>query len=225
VIHLYAVSALAPDPPDVRGIDGAPLRHPACGALHATVSDHPRAPAPSVESATSHAAVIAAVAEQVPTVPIRFGVDHTDAVSLRRSLSEVEDTLLRTLERVGDAVEFVLRAGASPPTTTPVAIPDDGTDARGRTYLEDRLRAQQEARATEERRRTALATAAAPLAEHAIETTDRVGRAGPERCFLVARAQARRFAEVAAEVLADRDELLLGGPWPPYTFAGDVAAS
>jgi hypothetical protein len=225
VIHLYAVTAIAPTPPDVRGIDDAPLRHPACGALHATISEHPHAPAASAASATAHAAVVAAVAEQLPTVPIRFGVDHSDAASLRRSLAEAEHTLLRTLERVGDAVEFVIRSRAAPPPPSPVVIPDDGTDARGRTYLQDRLRAQQEARTAEERLRTELAAATAPLAEHASETTDRVGRAGPERCFLVARAQTSRFAEAADELLDGRDELLLVGPWPPYTFVGDVATS
>jgi hypothetical protein len=224
VIHLYAVTADAPPALDVLGIDGVPLHHPACGALHATISEHPRAPTVSADSATAHAAVVAAVAEQVPAVPIRFGVDHTDVGSLQEALAEVERSLLDTLARIGDGVEFVVRATAAPPPAPQVTIPANGTVARGRTYLEERLRERHALRDTHERIAADLATVTAPLIDRALDTADRVGHAGPERCFLVPRAQAPRFAAAAGEALDGRDDLLVGGPWPPYTFAGEAVS-
>lgn len=224
MIHLYTVTARRPDPLDRPGIDGAPLRHHACGPLYATVSEHPRAPATGAHNATAHAEVVAAVAERVPAVPIRFGVDHADVVSLREALAAAEDTLLETLERVGDAVEFVVRPTSTPARPARVTIPHDSAEDRGRTYLEDRLRERRNAREARERVADDLSAATAPLEQHAIETNDHVGRAGAERCFLVRRRQTADFREAAREVLAGRDDLLLGGPWPPYTFVGDGAA-
>jgi hypothetical protein len=48
---------------------------------------------------------------------------------------------------------------------------------------------------------------------------ERDGPQGPERCLLVAVEQAERLLELARQLAAGDARLVVGGPWPPYTFA------
>jgi hypothetical protein len=221
VIVLYAVAAspLPTTSGSVAGIDDVPVRSEVCGRLHAIVSEHPNAPVRDVEVARTHAAVVAEVGHLVASVPVRFGSWHADEASLRAALADREHELLASIHRVGGHVEFVVRKPATRAASQP-APAGPAAATTGRAYLEDRLADLRARRAedTETSRRLAEVTAALePLAsEH---RTVR-GRLGPERCFLVAAADTRRFAATVREITAGTD-LLSGGPWPPYTFAGD----
>jgi hypothetical protein len=221
VIHLYAVTAAPPPPVGVAGIDGVALSTVDAGALLAVASEHAAAPPATASNALAHATVIAAVGEQVPSVPVRFGAQHRDQAAVRSALTETEDLLLATLARVGNAVEYVVRAEATPATGDPVPTPVDEGEGRGRRYLEERLAEQRAARAAEDAVRERVAAATTGLEGLAIEISERLGRAGPERCFLVDRSARDAFEAAASAATADPD-LVLGGPWPPFTFAAEV---
>jgi hypothetical protein len=225
VIHLYALTAEPPASVGLVGVDGAPVTTLAAGALVGVTSEHRSAPEVTADNALAHAAVVAAVADQVPTLPVRFGTHHRDHAALREALAETEDELLATLARIGHAVEYVVRAGAGPAASqaSAPAPADDSVGQRqgpGRRYLEERLAEQHAAEAAEAAARARVAAATAGLDTLAIAIAERVGRSGPERCFLVDRDATAAFAAAAAA--ATEDGLVVGGPWPPFTFAAEV---
>jgi hypothetical protein len=216
VIHLYTLSGAAPTVA-VAGVDGEPVEIVPAGRLYATISHHPTAPTASTDAAVAHAAVVAAVSDEVGALPVRYGTRHRDLAALRTALAGDEPALLTQLDRVGDAVEFMVGLVEAPsPLPPPVPSPDEVRS--GRSYLEGRLAAQRE---RDRHRRVAIeriVTATAPVAALATESLDVDGRRGPERCFLVPRRDARRFADAARTALRSEPTLHLGGPWPPYTF-------
>jgi hypothetical protein len=222
VIHLYTLSSTAPTLA-VAGVDGEPVEVVAAGRLYATVSHHPAAPTASADAAVAHAAVVAAVADEVGALPVRYGTHHRDLSALRTSLAGDEPALLAQLDRVGDAVEFMVGL-AEAPSPLPAPIPSRGEASSGRAYLEGRLAAQRE---RDRHRRVAIdriVTATAPVAALALESVDVDGRRGPERCFLVPRTGAPGFADAARAALRSEPTLSLGGPWPPYTFVRPAEA-
>jgi hypothetical protein len=228
VIHLYAVTATPPTELLTTGVEDAPPAVHAAGALHAVVSEHDRAPATTAANALAHARVVADVADRTPCLPVRFGTHHLDVAALRTALTEVESAALAALVEVGDGVEFVVRtdpaAPADPAPTDPVPAEPASDDAEvppGRRYLESRLAEQRAAEASAAAVRERLAAATDPLVPLARSVTERVGRHGPERCFLVPRPEVERF-EIEARAVTTRAELVLGGPWPPFTFAEEA---
>jgi hypothetical protein len=221
VIHLYAVTGGPPPLVDVPGIDGAPVSTVDAGALLAVASEHTAAPPATPANALVHATVIAAVGERTPSLPVRFGAHHRDPAAVRAALAEAEDVLLATLARVGHAVEYVVRAEPAPTTGAPVPTPADEGEGRGRRYLEERLAEQRAAGAAAAALRERVVAATSRLDGLATEVTERLGRSGPERCFLVDRRASAAFEAAAAAATAD-DDLVLGGPWPPFTFAAEV---
>jgi hypothetical protein len=203
--------------------EAGPLHIVRCGTLDAVVADLPLAPARTVEAAQQHAEVVATITARLPAVPVRFGSWHADEGSLRAALGVHAEELRDRVRAVGDAVEFLVRpAGAAPPPVQPVPAPAPADHAPpgtpGRSYLEGRLAQAQAARAEEREAAARLLAATAPLEPLAREHRVVRGRAGIERCFLVARDDADRFAELVRELTAGTD-LLAAGPWPPFTFA------
>jgi hypothetical protein len=200
----------------------APLRVVRCGSLEAVVGEQPHAPARSVEAAQQHAEVVAAITARLAAAPVRFGSWHADEGSLRAALGARAEDLHDRIRAVAGAVEFLVRPAAPARRTSVAAAPDpaEGTSpaATGRSYLEGRLAQAQEARADERETAARLLAVTAPLEALAREHRLERGRAGLERCFLVARDDAARFAELARELTHGTD-LLAAGPWPPFTFA------
>jgi hypothetical protein len=221
VIHLYAVTAGPPPPLDVPGIDGVALSTVDADTLSAVASEHAAAPRATASNALAHASVIAAVGDRVPSLPVRFGAHHRDQAAVRSALAETEDVLLATLARVGHAVEYVVRAESAPVIGRTVQTPAAEGEGQGRRYLEERLAEQRAAGAAADAVRERVAVATTSLEGLAIEVTERRGRAGPERCFLVDRSASDAFETAAAVATADLD-LVVGGPWPPFTFAAEV---
>jgi hypothetical protein len=204
-----------------------PLRCVRCGPLAAVVAEQPHAPARTVEAAQQHAEVVATITARLAAAPVRFGSWHADEGSLRDALGARAEELRARVRAVGDAVEFLVRPATGParPTSAPPAAdPTEGAApaAPGRSYLEGRLAQAQEARADERDTAARLLAVTAPLEALAREHRLERGRAGIERCFLVARDDAARFAELVRELTAGTD-LLAAGPWPPFTFAAAEA--
>jgi hypothetical protein len=198
--------------------EGLELREVICGDLRALVSERDGSEQPTAEDVIAHAELIETVSRGTAVLPVRFGILHGDEDRLRAALRGREEELLALLERIEGRVEFVLRADDAPPREE---IPGgDDSETPGRAYLERRLaeeRADAADRAEIERR---LEVVVGRTADLAAEVTARDGRHGPERCFLVRRDEAERFVESATRAIGDVGGLVLGGPWPPYTFAG-----
>jgi hypothetical protein len=239
LIHLYAL-ARGPLREPVVGIEDAPVRSVPFGEVHAVVSSHRHALATTREAALRHLTVIEAVTEHLDVLPVRFGPGHEDEDSLRTKL-EGEAGLLAALDRVAGRVEFMVRSEATPAPAgnAPAGAGAAGAGAAaagavpsgaagpgagdagspGRAYLEgrraaDRAAAERDAEALEGLR--SATRALDPAATAVLETT---GRNGPERCFLVPRSAAEAFAARARRHVASSTTLVVGGPWPPFTFA------
>jgi hypothetical protein len=241
VIHVYALTSDPVPGAQLTGIDEQPVTEVACGPLHAAVTEHQRAPRATRETALAHAETVAALAEITATLPMRFGVQHADVARLREAVAGAREELLRGLEQVGDAAEFVVRLEGGqvpdPPATTaaattgatgeePATEPDPTAEGvgPGHAYLAERL-AEHRARATAyEVALAELRRASADLDPLAREVVERPGPRGPERCFLVWRAEAEVFADAAAAAVEGLTDGVWGGPWPPYTFVTEVVA-
>ena len=223
MIHLYALARGSILPPGLVGVEGAELEIVPCGAIDAVVSEHARPPPTDRASALRHATVVAAVAERAEVVPVRYGVQHHDRAALQGGVAAAETELLRSLRRVGGHVEFVIRhervaspAGRQPDRAPEVPVSEEQP---GRRYLEHRLAEQRRARHAEQVATAELRALTRPLDGKAAVVVEHSGPHGPERCFLVEREALAVFTAAASSCLRDREELVLGGPWPPYTFA------
>jgi hypothetical protein len=231
VIHLYALAegVTADDLEGTTGIDAVPLQPMSAPPLVAVVSEHEQAPRVSRERALAHAAATLDVCRRCPATPVRYGAHHADATALRGAVDERSAELLASIHRVGGCLEVVVRFAELPepsPSDAPGppdegAEPADSADAgAGRAYLEGRRRREQ---AEREARRVAAAQlqeATSGLDARAARVVERQdGRQGPERCLLVDHRDAEAVASLARRLAREDSRLVVGGPWPPYTFA------
>lgn len=239
MIHLYALARGSRLPSGFLGVEGAELEIVPCGSIEAVVSQHEHAPTANRAGALRHAAVVAKVAQHAEVVPVSFGVQHRHRAGLQDAVGAAAPELLRSLRRVGGYVEFVVRHASARGTRPPRALeppdrsapdgsapdgfaPDRATTGHraGRRHLEERLLAEQRrARDAEWIATAELRALTSPLDGQAAVVVDRAGPHGPQRCFLVERDALVPFTAAASACLEDREELVLGGPCPPYTSA------
>jgi hypothetical protein len=211
VLHAYAVLGEGLVPEGLRGIDGAAVELVPLGRLRVAATEHASTPAPERGSMLAHAAVVSRLYRCVPTVPVRFGQAVVEGPGGAPGVdTEHFEVLLR---EVGGRVEYAVRATRPPP---PVASDRSASD--GRAYLESRREAERTRTAYRVDLHRRLIDATDPLVPLAVSTRAVEGRAGPERCFLVDGADDDVFRRRAEEVLGTCVDLLLTGPWPPYTF-------
>jgi hypothetical protein len=220
VIHLYALVGPQGVVPAVRGLDDADLEVLECGALRAVVSHHDQPPARDQEHVLAHAAVTEAVARATPTLPVRFDAPHRDASALRGEIEQRSTELAALLDRVGGCVEFVIRARPRSPATPGQS---DAQGGPGQQYLQQRLAEEQAKHAAVTAARERLDAVVTGLETLARQTRPRVTGRGPEMAYLVEQEQAERFRAAAQQRAAADPDTVLGGPWPPYTFAGGSA--
>ena len=225
MIHLYALARAGGDP-RVAGIAAAPVVTFEAAGLHAIVSHHDGAVPATPDAALAHVTVIEALAAHTDVLPVRFGPGHADTATLRAELGRIRPQLHTLLDRVAGHVEFVVRVTEPPapasveagPAHAEPAAPGAG-QGQGRAYLEGRralLRAEAD---RQEALRDRLRSITGALASAAAAVRDTTGRSGPERCFLVPRPAASAFAAQARQLTEGAGDLVVGGPWPPFTFA------
>lgn len=193
------------------------LREVVCGDIRALVSERGGSDQPTAEDVIAHAELVDALSRQVTALPVRFGILHGDDGRLREALSDREGELLGLLDRVEGRVEFVLRSDRPPRRAE---APEAGDpDTPGRAYLERRLAEERADAADRDEIERRLEVVVGRLAGLANEVMSRDGRFGPERCVLVGRHDVETFVADATSVMEEVGGLVLGGPWPPYTFA------
>jgi hypothetical protein len=194
-VLLYGITrATAPDPVG-EGMGGRPLRPLTCEPLKAVISDGATPPPRDPHHMWAYHAVVERLAQHSPILPARYG-SMGDEAEIATMLAGRGRELSRALDRVGDAVEFVVHT----PETAEPAPADPGPSGRpGIAYMRRRLEREQALRELE-----AIA---------ASFTRCPPRRLGRGLACLVDRARAERFLSYVAEHGATAY-----GPWPPFSF-------
>jgi Gas vesicle synthesis protein GvpL/GvpF len=194
-------------------LGGARVRALESDGLAAVYSRHRSLRArPSREGVLAHERVLEAIMERGPVLPLRFGTELESENDLAAVLDERRDELLRALERVRGRVELGLRV--LPERRDGAAR---GGERSGREYLLARV---------DEHRRAERAAAELhpPLAALASASRLQEQPAPPAilvGSYLVAEDQIEAFRARVDELATRHRELQLvvTGPWPPYSFA------
>jgi hypothetical protein len=217
VIYAYAVCEprVASSIPHCRGLGGATLRALEHEGLAAVFSRHRSfRPRPIPEQVLDHERVVEAIMARGVVLPLRFGTQLADETELEALLAERHDELLRSLARVRGKVEIGLRM-------TPERTSSGGGEGQrtGRGYLLARVRAHR-------RYEQASRELHAPLAELAAASRIREPRtpaAVLTASYLVDATEVAAF-RLQADELGRRQtamQVLVTGPWPPYSFASE----
>ncbi len=188
--------------------------------------------------ARAHDAVISAIARVGPVVPMRMATVFLDDSRVRELLAARHDDFVAALDRVTAREELGVKAFADPKVLTGENEPVDrpGEKLSGTAYLMRRRRA---LASQDDAFRIAAAHAErihAGLLKHAVDgkrkpASDRhlSGRDGwtvLNGTYLVDKDQVVAFRAAVATIHRNSPgiELEISGPWPPYSFAGDVVA-
>jgi hypothetical protein len=181
--------------------------------------------------ARAHDAVIGAVVDRWPVVPIRLATVYRDEDGVRRVLRERSEEFGRTLDFVTGRTEWGVKAYLEEPDPAPREPTAPSRRGAGTDYLA-RRRAERDTREhTEERAREQVRTVhknlsglAVDARTHPPQSRDLAGHNGLmllNAAYLVERTAARAFAEAVAvcDGKSPAIRLQLTGPWPPYSFA------
>ncbi|MCB2261776.1 MAG: GvpL/GvpF family gas vesicle protein [Candidatus Thiosymbion ectosymbiont of Robbea hypermnestra] len=237
------------------GVDGLhPLERLALGGLTAVVSRVSRREfvGPAAEDrlrelawvgprALRHQAIIRALMDQGPVIPVRFATLFSDADALRERIAHHREALLGFLERTREQAEWSVKAlydrqaALARLTEQTLAGGEDGLRALppGRRYFEE----QKLRKAVASELDAALAEACRWLYERLeaqateacrvrLQTRDESGlpmEMAANWAFLVAHPALDTFRQTV-DALSDAGNpggllLRLNGPWPPYSFA------
>jgi hypothetical protein len=211
-VLVYGIARSDVAPVKGHGLHQQPLRDVYAGPLVAIVSDHDDAPDPAVGTLWEYEQTVERIAQLVPIVPARFGGVLDDDAAVVEMLEAKCETLLAALGQVRGAVELALRAMWQQPPE-----PDSHT---GASYMRARLDLRRRART--------IADELMPLGQlsRSIRCKLPANPQQPLRCaYLVDRDAVAEFTasvEQLDEQLPGVD-LVCTGPWPPYSFAEEVA--
>lgn len=179
--------------------------------------------------AREHDAVVRAVFERGPVLPLRMGTVVPDRAAAARLLEERYDQAVARLDRLERHREWGVRLTpssdddeTSPRSESGAPGPDEAVS--GTAYINRR---RSEVAATERRRDRIRSTARSVhevLSAHALDNVRRSGTTLPlDAAYLVDRSsEAVFFSEIerlANEFSGDGVLLEVTGPWPPYSFA------
>ncbi len=187
-------------------------------------------------TARAHDAVISGIARVGPIVPMRMATVFLDDTRIRELLEARHDDFVAALDRVSAREELGVKAFADPKVLTGENESGDrqGEKVSGTAYLMRRRRA---LASQDDAFRIAAAHAErihARLLEHAVDgkrrpASDRrlSGRDGwtvLNGTYLVEKDGVDAFRAAVATIDHNTPgiELEITGPWPPYSFAGDV---
>jgi hypothetical protein len=210
----YAVAEQDAGVIDGVGLDERPLFGIGHQGLALVVSQHEYPlPEPTAQMLWRYEEVVERLMGSQSILPARFGsmlADEAEAVSALRAR---HDELRRSLARVRGALEMGVRATWTPPPTQ--ARAGTGTD-----YLLGQLDVR--------RRAKHCAGSMDPLLALARDSSVKI-LPRPSvpfiAAYLVDRDQIEEFTDLASQLAAewDDEELIVTGPWPPYSFAQAAA--
>ena len=175
-----------------------------------------------VEAALHFGQIVEHYHRQATVVPMRYGCRLPDEAAVTRHLQQHGQRYRRLLERLDDCVEMSLRRPLPKRVRHRPVIPISGRDY---------LRSRQQEFAAAARRAEWLDEIDAVLKglyrERRSEQGPFAGRQMLSTHYLVPRPQVAAFQRTIEEWAGDRPrtDLLVSGPWPPYTFATDVSGA
>ncbi len=232
-IYLYCVlRATREPPPNLLGIDGAPVRAVDLSGLGAWVSDTATTTvAPSPGRAQEHDRVVRAALEKETPLPARFGQVVLGERELIAALSERRSALEEAVAKVHGAVEMTVRMLVPTPSSEPferAAVAAEDT-ASGRRYLERVAARQREERnvlAKAEIIRDRVHSAVGDLVRAQSFTGATAGSSLATLSHLVPREHIEAYRG-ALQSLREQDPalvIMVSGPWAPYSFTEGIGA-
>ena len=211
MIGLYAIVLRAPQ--GALGAKGERLRALDCGGFCALVGDPP--PLLSAEALRAHEAAVRRIAEATDAcLPARFGAASADDGALEKELGARAAELAEALQLVRGREQMTLRVHG-PGAPAPLLASAGGSGTR---YLEERRRARKLPELDP------LRGALSPLIR--AERVERHSEPGllASVYHLIDRGQAPGYTRLAEAVKLEGLRVLVSGPWPPWSFAPEVAA-
>ncbi|HEY7419800.1 MAG TPA: GvpL/GvpF family gas vesicle protein [Ktedonobacteraceae bacterium] len=234
--YIYAIVRRgAHIPPTLTGLADAPLSTVAWQDLAAVISPIGSTTLPTTpDSLLCHEAVVEALEQAGPTLPVRFGTILADVAAVTQAIAGKHEVLLADLVRVGDKVELGLtilwdtpagrsEAQAMQQTPTATAAPARSMPGAGTRYLETRLAHYQRETAQHNQARAVITQMEQILGLYLLERRYRIlssPRFAVRAAYLVQPGHIQDIQHVVDNMREERPELrwLLSGPWPPYTF-------
>lgn len=234
--YVYAILRCeASIPPELTGLEGAPLSLVSWQELAAAVSPIAQtAVAPAPASLLRHESVVEALCQAGPALPVRFGAILPSQEAVKEALARQSATLLSDLERVGNKVELGLTilwgTGGEQEDTQSERSPslsrrftDDTTSGPGTRYLQARLAHYQRQAAQNSKVQALIANLEQALKPYTLEQVYRkptIARIAVRAAYLVHRSQINAFQQAVDELRQAQPDLrwLISGPWPPYSF-------
>jgi hypothetical protein len=189
--------------------------------------------------ARAHDAVITAIARFGPVIPVRMATLYLDDERVRRLLSDKHDDFVAALHRLSGREELGVKAYADPKGLMAQDSRIEGKSGGERSGTAYLLRRRRELQSQEEAYR--LATEEAEHIHSALMTYAVTGKRKPppdrslsgrdawivlNGTYLVDQDVDELFRETVAALdrSTARITLEITGPWPPYSFAGDLDA-
>lgn len=167
--------------------------------------------------AWDHDAIVRAVFEHEPVLPLRFGTIVANEDSARRLLAGSHAEAGDWLDRVAGHREWGVRVSAG---ATPAETPLAGLS--GANYLRMRQQSRRNGEQVRERQAEAARVLHAELAEYATGAVQRASHKLLDAAYLVPQANEQAFLDAAAALYEQVREsgatVHATGPWPPYSF-------
>lgn len=207
--------------PPSSGLGGRPLRWLGAGTLGIWATEWEERASLDRSDAFAHHALVEAICDAGPCLPVRFGTWLADGAAADRSITAAAGALATALERL---------AGRREVAVTLLWADAPATEGRGRTvapsgraFLERRRAAHAHSDA---RRASADALLARLLAVLAVERADvrhetcPSGEIALSLSLLARRGEADALKARATEAVAALPGIrgVVSGPWPPYSF-------
>jgi hypothetical protein len=187
-----------------------------------------------------HEAVVEALGQAGPTLPVRFGTVLADPLAVVQAIAGKYSVLLADLTRLGDKIELGLTLLWDTPPGQDEAparqetlarrqafwaaeLPASNTSGSGTRYLEARRTQYRREAAQQNKARALIADLDEAFRPYALEQRYRVlasPRLAVRAAYLVQPGHIQEFQQAIGNICGNQPDLrwLLSGPWPPYTF-------
>ena len=199
-------------PRDASDVSDGDLRRHAAGEVAVLYEQRDEPPTRDRAAVLAHGRRVVALAEHVPVLPVRYGTTLPDLDELTAAVAEHADAWSRWLARLAGRCELVVHVDVAADADAATA------DGSGRAYL---LRRMEQVK-RQDRAFDGVSSALSPWAEEIRMLTDRRRLA-----VLVQRHAADTACDEVSRWAAQHDdvEVLVTGPWPPFSFCEEAALS